>query len=512
MKKCFLLLFLLLIFQNTYAQDLPAKPSVECHAQNCALKLQVKNGWKIYAHDENSPESLNFYSENEFIKIDWNQVKTKQENVHGIEVKYYVSDSAIPFIFEKNNFTLHIKYAACKDYCGIFQDTVYYNSNGFLSILLFAILGGFILNFMPCVLPVVSMKAMYIAKKQKENLKAIKLEVLAIFLGILTSFGLLAMFTIFMKNLGQAVGWGLHFQEPIFVGILAALTAIFTLNMIGIYEFHTPNFIAKILNKKRNVTLLSDFLHGIFLVLLATPCTAPFLGTAVAFCLSQSSVYIFTIYVAIGFGLGMPYLVMFFNPKFLKILPKPGVWMERLKLLFAIPLAATSIWMFYVLYNQTNNLYVIIGLLSLCGIILLKNKYRLIVIPIIAGMYFFSPTKSNVSLTDFKVERIANEVNMGRTVLVNITSDWCLTCKVNEKRVFSDEFIMRELTNNDTVMIIGDYTSNSRIISDYIASQNRSGIPLSVVYGPSEPNGIVLPVIFSKNDLLSAINKARKKS
>jgi suppressor for copper-sensitivity B len=520
--KHLLIIILLLISITIYSAEPPAKISITCSQSNdCKIKFDIQPAWKIYMHDENNSESLNFavnhkMSENvESIQVDWDSQKGYSEELMNMKIDYYESGSDINFqLYTKDNnykLVLDVNYAACNETCTVFKDQVIYNrqNNGIIYMLMLAILGGLILNFMPCVLPIVWLKVMYISKKCQRNIRKTKIEIFFIVLGIITSFAFLAIMTIIMRDLGGLVGWGMHFQEPAFVGFIAMVTAIGALNMLGLFEIKTPQFLQKVLDSADGK--IGDFLHGVFIVLLATPCTAPFLGTAVAFCLTQPSKIIFLFYIAIGIGLSIPYLILITSRNAIKILPKPGRWMEKLKLATAIPFAGTSIWMFYVLYKQSP--YAALLLIVVVIIFIAIYNIRFGVISLIAlGMVYFgsSMIAREIKSKEFEVKKISDEVKLGRTVLVNITSDWCITCKINEQMVFNDEAMLDELKKNGTIIIIGDYTSNSKSITDYIKLHKRSGIPLSVVYGPAAPDGIVLPVIFTKNDLIMAIDKARK--
>lgn len=522
-------LLLIIVFFLNYtanASDKPAKIDIKCSELNdCTIALTLSEGWKLYAHDENNPESLNFIlnsekSKNvESIKINWDAQKTHSEEIMGMKIEYYNSGSIIPFkIFTKDvkyNLHLDVQYAACSNYCTVFSDKVSFvgqNTLGhqtLIRILILAFLGGLILNCMPCVLPIVWLKVMYISKKCKTNIRKTRIEIFYISLGIITSFLLLAIITALMRSLGSAVGWGMQFQEPLFISLLAIVTGIGAINMLGIIEFNPPQFLQKILDKSDGK--ISDFLHGVFIVLLATPCTAPFLGTAIAFCLTQPAKYIFIVYLSVAIGLSTPYLILAVFPRTLKLLPRPGKWMEKFKFIAALPFAGTSLWMLNVLINQNFVLAIVIFLMIF--ILIARHNLKISFITLtIFGIISVNGIKNTekVRWEKFRIERVSDEVKLGRTVLVNITSDWCITCKVNEKMVFSDENILSQLKEKGVVMIVGDYTSNSKHISDYIKQNNRSGIPLSVVYGPGSPEGIVLPVVFTKKDLIDAIDKARK--
>ncbi len=533
---------LLLVYFSAFADTLPVKADVICdtsssnHQLKCNLKLYVEDGWKVYFHDEDNESLLNFklntgISRNiDNIVINWFDSKKYYDKAVGTD--YYVPKSEIPFIVfhsdDDYKLVLNLTYSACsvsEGYCSIFKDQITHKgkvksyTQSFIYILLSAILGGTILNFMPCILPVILMKIVYISKKSHNVFNNVKKEMFAIFLGIICSFLLLAGITILMKSLGNVVGWGIHFQQPVFVGLLAFITGISAINMYGLFELRTPDFIQRIFDKveKKHTNFIVDFLHGVFIVLLATPCTAPFLATSVAFCLSQDTATIILVYLSIGIGLGLPYIIMIIYPKIINFIPKPGKWMEKFRIITGIPFALTAVWLIYVLYQQTNNYYILICILGLIFSPIIKNvkRFSLIFISIIillsTAIYDQITSKSDEIISDtFQIDKVLDEVKLGNIVLVNITSHWCITCKVNETVVLQDRSVIEKLKELGVVVITGDYTSNSDAISEYIKQKDRSGIPLSVVYGPEEPNGIVLPIIFSKDDLLSAIKKVKK--
>jgi suppressor for copper-sensitivity B len=538
---------IILIFLNiflfdsaVFGEDLPARAQISCDTVSsnqqfkCNLKLEVQDGWIVYFHDPSNESFLNFELDTNASKniseiaIDWRNVESyydRSEDVH-----YYISNSDIKFNVwhSSNDYTLAINlvYAACnksEGHCATFKEQITNNGSvqsyqeGLIYIILSAILGGIILNFMPCILPVILMKIVYISKKSHNSVSSVKKEMWTIFWGIICSFLLLAAVTVLMKALGNIVGWGIHFQQPIFVGILALITGISAINMCGFFELQVPAFVQKIFNKveKKHTNLIVDFLHGVFIVLLATPCTAPFLATSVAFCLSQDTATIILVYLSIGVGLGLPYIIMILYPKIINYIPKPGKWMAKFRLITGVPFAITAVWLLYVLFHQINNYYILICILALIISPMIRKGFLVVFISIImllsAAIYNEITRKGNEVVSNiFEIEKVLNDVKFGRVVLVNITSHWCITCKVNEKIVLKDYSVVEKLNELGVVMMTWDYTNNSDSISAYIKQKDRSGIPLNVVYGPAAPDGIVLPVIFSKDDLFDAIKKAQK--
>jgi suppressor for copper-sensitivity B len=344
-----------------------------------------------------------------------------------------------------------------------------------LQVALFALLGGLILNLMPCVLPVLSLKILSVlGHGGKDSKKAIFSAFTASALGILASFWMMAATLAALKAAGREIGWGIQFQNPVFLSFLIAVVLAFAANMWGLFEIPLPRFIARNIPAKHEhqPTLLGHFLTGAFATLLATPCTAPFLGTAVGFALSGSTLDIFAIFTLIGLGLASPYIALAVSPGLFRFLPKPGKWMVTLKKALALALVLTAAWLISVLMTITT-----------------------------------TPALDE-GWQPFEEVLIAPAVKDGKVVVVDVTADWCLTCKANKRLVLDTEEIVDALSGPEILRLQADWTQRDPKIADYLRKYGRYGIPFNIVYGPAAPDGIALPELLTKKAVLGAIAEA----
>ncbi len=344
-------------------------------------------------------------------------------------------------------------------------------------ILLAALLGGLILNLMPCVLPVLSLKILSVVSHGGED-KATKMGRRVIFrnfiasaAGIIVSFWVMAGVLSVLKTAGDSIGWGIQFQHPGFLIFLLVIVLLFAANMWGLFEVPLPRFLAKHLVPKHEhePTLAGHFLTGAFATLLATPCSAPFLGTAIGFALSRGSFEIFAIFTFLGLGLALPYIVLALSPRLFKYMPKPGRWMLTLKKLLAVALLVTAVWLGNVLFTMST-------------------------MPAL-----------DAGWQKFDMALIAPAVAEGKTVVVDVTADWCLTCKANKKFVLEQKDVIDALDAENILLLQADWTSHDEKIADYLHSFGRYGIPFNVVYGPGAPEGIALPELLSKKAIMDAL-------
>lgn len=346
---------------------------------------------------------------------------------------------------------------------------------GSLAILFTALVGGIILNLMPCVLPVLSLKVLsIIGHGGKDSRHSILKSFFAAALGILVSFWAMAAVVAVFKAGGAVVGWGIQFQHPAFLVFLLAVVLLFAANLWGFFEIPLPRFIAKNLSARHEhaPTLFGHFLTGALATLLATPCTAPFLGTAVGFAFAGTVLDIFMIFTFIGLGLAMPYIVLAAFPGFFKYLPKPGSWMVTFKKFLAAALLLTAAWLLNVLISITQ-----------------------------------TPTLDE-GWQQFDEGLIAPAVSDGKTVIVDVTADWCLTCKANKRLVLEDDEIIDLLSAENIVLFQADWTQKDQSVSLYLKKFNRYGIPFNAVYGPNAPDGIVLPELLTKDSIRRAVLEA----
>lgn len=410
-----------------------------------------------------------------------------------------------------------------------------------LAALIPALLGGLILNGMPCVLPIVSLKLFGFAQASGKPRREIVGGALMTTLGILVSFWALAGATLLARSAGQAVGWGIQFQNPVFVTFLALVLTLFTLNVWGLFEIQLPHALANRLGGHTHSAheghshshsapaashragggagYSGHFFSGVFATLMATPCSAPFLGTAVGFALSQPATTIVFVFTMVGIGLATPYLLLAAIPRATRLLPRPGEWMVTLRGVMGFLIAGTTIWLLYVLAAQMDSArlaFLEIGLLTLALFIWLQSRSRktglrvfgrvgavaaaVLVLLLANGATAQSrgpgAAPGGVQVLDWapfdpvQAEMLAAE---GRLVFVDVTADWCATCKVNERFVLETDETAELFDRYEVVAMKADWTNRNDDIARYLASFGRYGIPFYALYRPGQA-----PHVFSE--------------
>ncbi|MBC7907306.1 MAG: thioredoxin family protein [Rhodospirillaceae bacterium] len=352
-------------------------------------------------------------------------------------------------------------------------------SNALAGMLLVALLGGLILNLMPCVLPVLSIKVLGALSHGGAERGHVRAAFLASATGIVASFLALAGAAVMVKSAGQAVGWGIQFQQPMFLAVMIALLLLFATNLWGWFEIRLPAaFMSVGSGGMAHHTLLGHFLSGAFATLLATPCSAPFLGTAVGFALARGPAEIMAIFAALGLGMALPYLAVAARPDLARRLPKPGAWMVTVKKVMGAALAATALWLASILATQT-------GLLGVA-----------------------TQAKTDIVWAEFDQGALSQAVAGGKVVFVDVTADWCITCKVNKAAVVERGEVAKRLSTGTVLPMRADWTKPDDGIARYLASFDRYGIPFNAVYGPGAPDGIALSELLTEADVLAALDKA----
>lgn len=401
-----------------------------------------------------------------------------------------------------------------------------------IAILLIAVIGGLILNIMPCVLPVLSIKLLSVIRHGGGDHHHIRASFLASSAGIIFSFLLIACGLIALKSLGYAIGFGFQFQQPVFLVLLVVILVLFACNLWGLFEFHLPTrFSGFALTHMQDAdnTVLGHFLTGAFATLLATPCSAPFVGTAISFALGRGPLEILLIFSAMGTGLALPYLLLSFFPSLVSMLPKPGAWMIKLRFILGIALILTAFWLLFVISNQLGlSAALVLFLLCLLLKFAIGTRTGLFRSPIIRGSViialiaacFLLPFKTyeinkiQAQMADdvwqvFDEEKITRDVAAGKIVVVDVTADWCLACKINKLTLFNRFDILTLLKQPNVVAMRADLTSPNPQIIAYLKSFKRYAIPFNAVYGPAAPKGIALSEMPSKAELLLAISQAK---
>jgi suppressor for copper-sensitivity B len=353
-----------------------------------------------------------------------------------------------------------------------------------LLILGVAVLGGIVLNVMPCVLPVLVLKLTSVLGHAGGEDRHVRLSFLATAAGIATAFLALAASLTGLKLAGHAIGWGIQFQQPVFLGVLAAICLLFAANLWGLFEVPLPALAGDLAlaadRRTARHRMLGAFLTGIFATVLATPCSAPFVGTAIGFALSRGTGDIFAIFLAMALGLALPYLAVAAVPAVATRLPRPGQWMVWLKKLLGLSMAATAVWLVWILAGQTG---------------LLQPSVQ-------------QAEDGPIQWQSFDEAAIPGLVASGKTVFIDVTADWCLTCKANRTLVLDRPPVSTALAKTSTVSMEADWTRPDPTITAYLAKFDRYGIPLMVVYGPKAPQGIALPEICSPETVLDALKQA----
>jgi len=382
-----------------------------------------------------------------------------------------------------------------------------------LKMMIFAFLGGIILNFMPCVLPVISIKVFSYLKLIGNNKNRIQKEIVSTIFGIIFSFFLISLITVIFKNLGNQVGWGLQFQNFYFLSFFSILLFFFSLNLLGYFEFIIPSTLINKLNFKNDNYYINSFLTGFFATLLATPCTAPFLGTSVGFALTQDNYTIFLIFLFLSLGFSLPYFLLLFFPKTLLFLPKPGSWLIFFKKILGFLVLLTAVWFFYLLKFNISFLLLFSFLILFSSFFIEKGssivkKMFLIsfcIIPIILLFFYFDKNENSKIWTAFDENVLQSSINDNNIVFVDITADWCVTCQTNKIFVLNSKKVVNFLNEESVILYRGDWTYKNQKILAYLNRNKRSGIPFNIVYGPSNPDGYILPEILTKETMIEAI-------
>lgn len=399
----------------------------------------------------------------------------------------------------------------------------------FLTILGLAVLGGLILNLMPCVLPVLSIKLLSVIKHSDSDPRTVRLSFLASAAGILTAFLILAGVLAGLKTGGALVGWGIQFQQPLFLILMTAVVSLFAFNLWGFFEVRLPMAVSDLGEHSAHVHGLGGhFLSGAFATILATPCSAPFLGTAVGFALARGTGEIFAVFAALGIGLALPYLGVAARPSLARLMPKPGPWMATLKKVLGLALAATAVWLLSVLAISLSAVgaAIVAALIAGGGAVLWwahrKGTSGWLGFALLTALALSLPIilpKPDAAADPailkgiwqpFDDEAVPKLVADGKVVFVDVTADWCITCQVNKTAVLGRGDVAKRLTGTNVVALKADWTRPNDAIARYLASFGRYGIPFNAVYGPGAPGGIVLPELLRSSVVLDALEKASK--
>jgi thiol:disulfide interchange protein/DsbC/DsbD-like thiol-disulfide interchange protein len=403
------------------------------------------------------------------------------------------------------------------------------------TLLLFAVLGGLILNLMPCVFPVLSIKALNVMEQAKKHPAAVRAKGLVFAAGVIVSMLCLAGVLLMLRAGGEQLGWGFQLQSPLFVTLLVYLLLAVGLNLSGVFE--VGGGLAGVGdNLTQGDSYSASFFTGVLATLVATPCSAPFMAPAVGAALTQAPFNALCIFAALGVGISLPFVLLSFAPWMRRVLPKPGAWMDTLKQVFAFPVYATAAWLLWVVAQETSPF----GLgAALAGSILVAlaawsfqksrssaggGRVTVIATAVISLLLaIFLPIRfADVAAATpgdaaqvrpgvdewqpYSAARVAELNAAGRPLLVNFTASWCLTCLVNERNAFSDAAVQEIFRDKQVTLMKGDWTNRDPAITKALAAFGRAGVPLYVVYnskpGVTEP--VVLPQILTAGVVQSA--------
>ena len=514
-----------------------------CIPEQAALKLVMKNG---IINIEEEPELLEKWNQRIPIRAppdlnisySSNQISI-ESNVLNVDSYFFpINDLIIDFSdeqkFNKSNLVLKPIDEFDGNVSGvILSDDKFYSVNetismqsstelatiGIFTAVIFAFLGGLILNLMPCVLPVIALKGLSLVKSANESKSSITLNAGAYVAGVILTFMAIATILVSLKNAGEVIGWGYQLQNPIVVTILGTL--IFGIGVYLITDLSLGSGLGKLDKYINGSGLTNSFFTGTLSVIVASPCTAPFMGAALGFALIQPHIYSYLVFLFLALGFALPYFLIALFPSIVDFLPRPGKWMESLKQFFGFLMFATALWLLWVLANQVDAnsiFFVLILWFSLSFIVwlhLIKFRYATII-----GLFLSIFLVYQLAQWDFSLSKNSNEKNQQSWTLekenelratqesyfINFTAAWCITCKVNEAVAFTDN-IFSKFDENNITYLEADWTNRNIEIAKQIEKYNRSGIPLYVYWNNTLDEPIVLNEILTEGYLMEVIDE-----
>jgi len=415
-------------------------------------------------------------------------------------------------------------------------------ARGIFTFLLFGFLGGIILNLMPCVLPVISLKIFGFVQQAGQSRQKIFRSGIAFTIGIFAWFIALAILLIALKGAGRDVTWGgFQFTNPYFVLALSVIVLVFALNLFGVFEVSLPQPVTRnLLSTSERKDLLGSFFQGVFATVLATPCTAPFLGTALGFAFTQSAAIILAMFIAIAAGMSAPYLLLSAQPAWLRFLPRPGLWMLHVKQFMGFLLLATLLFLLYVVGAQRGlegAIWASCFLLVISVACWMKGAFvvptvsavkRIVVLVLMllfvigSGVYFIGDKFQSAKIASadsqirgdwqpFTPERLQTELEQGRIVFVDFTAAWCLTCKFNEASVLEAQDVREAFQRHGIVKLKADWTNGDPVITKLLQQFGRPGVPLYVLYPAKNEEPIVFPELLTKSMILDKLETVARR-
>ncbi len=395
------------------------------------------------------------------------------------------------------------------------NDSVFSPGHSLFVLLLMAFAGGLILNLMPCVLPVISMKALSLPSNGVDTSSK-----WGYFIGVVVSFLLFALVVVTLRGTGNSIGWGFHMQSPVMVALLAFIFTYIAMSLLDAAPSGS-RFAGIGQQLTQGKGFASQFFTGFLAVLVASPCTAPFMATAMGVAMVSPAWVSFALFLALAVGFALPLSLVQQSRRIAGWIPKPGAWMQTFRQCLSFPMLATVVWLLWVYQGQTNpgaQLALLSALLLLAFLLwlgsTLRGKMRIIVaivapVFVIAFLSYQAGDKEPGTLVkqEFSAATLQSLRNQNQVVLVNMTADWCITCKVNEQVALNSEEFSQLMAHPDVHYMVGDWTNKNQPIFDYLKSYQRSGVPLYVVYAGTK-NATVLPQILTPDIVKTAINNA----
>ena len=501
-------------FLRVPAQTLPVRASLDKDFINIRFSSPF-----------NVTSAIFFVDDQDIVEHASDQILSKEENNYLLRVKKIedveLFDNLSGVISINNNESFIIN----AEIGGATQNSL---NISFLQALIFAFVGGLILNLMPCVFPIISLKVLSFVSMSNQSPSKIRAHALSFCTGVMVSFLVIGLAMILLKQAGLFLGWGFQLQSPVVVGLLSLL--MFVIGLVLLSDINIGSSLTRLSGAGSSDNLIGSFSTGILAVIVASPCTAPFMGAALGYALIQPSGVTLPVFSALGLGFAFPYFMLSASPRLINYLPKPGSWMVTLKEFFAFPMFATSIWLIWVFSLQTSSNEVIFLLITILLISLLiwiaskinKPNYSIVIFIFAIFIIFFQfkdiPSKEIQSPNALRLEsfnyvewneNIENEYqNKNQAYLINFTAAWCITCQTNDKIALSRPNIKEYIYENNIEYIVADWTNKNDDILKTLESYNRNGVPLYIFWKPGMIEPKILPAILTEQILLDSFNNS----
>jgi len=501
-------------FLRVPAQTLPVRASLDKDFINIRFSSPF-----------NVTSAIFFVDDQDIVEHASDQFLSKEENNYLLRVKKIedvgILDSLSGVISINNNESFIIN----AEIDGASQNSL---NISFLQALIFAFVGGLILNLMPCVFPIISLKVLSFVSMSNQSPSKIRAHALSFCTGVMISFLMIGLAMILLKQAGLFLGWGFQLQSPVIVGLLSLL--MFVIGLVLLSDINIGSSLTRLGGVGSSDNLIGSFSTGILAVIVASPCTAPFMGAALGYALIQPSGVTLPVFSALGLGFAFPYFMLSASPNLINYLPKPGSWMVTLKEFFAFPMFATSIWLIWVFSFQTSSNEVIFLLITILLISLLiwiaskinKPNYSMVIFIVAIFIIFFQfkdisskelQSPNALKLESFNYvewnENIENEYqNKNQAYLINFTAAWCITCQTNDKIALSRPNIKEYIYENNIEYIVADWTNKNDDILKTLESYNRNGVPLYIFWKPGMIEPKILPAILTEQILLDSFNNS----